>query len=57
MLTLHVKLPRDARSGTAYPVTYADTSLQPAAHIWQDADSNWASAGEIGWVNGGVIVK
>lgn len=57
MLTLHVKLPRDAKSGTSYPVTYADTSLQPAPHIWQSADNNWVISKQVSWVNGGVVVK
>ncbi len=57
ILTLHVKLPRDAKSGSAYPVTYADTSLQPAPHIWQTSEDNWVTAKQVGWTNGGVIVK
>ena len=57
ILKLHVKLPRDAKSGTSYPITYADTSLQPAPHVWQGSESNWVSSKEIGWTNGGVIVK
>ena len=57
MLTLHVTLPRDAKSGSSYPVTYADTSLKPAPHIWQSNDSNWVASGEVGWVSGGVVVK
>ena len=57
MLRLHVKLPRDAKSGSTYPITYADQSLQPAPHIWQDDASNWVSSKEVGWTNGGVIVK
>lgn len=57
MLRLHVKLPRDAKSGSTYPVTYADQSLQPAPHIWQNGDSNWVSSKNVGWTNGGVVVK
>lgn len=57
MLRLHAKLPRDAKSGSTYPVTYADMSLQPAAHIWQDGGSNWVSSKSVGWTNGGVVVK
>lgn len=57
ILKLHVKLPRDAKSGSSYPITYADTSLQPAPHIWQNSDDDWVSSKEVGWINGGVIVK
>jgi hypothetical protein len=57
MLKLHVKLPRDAKAGSSYAVTYADMSLQPAPHIWQNDDNNWVNSSEVGWTNGGVIVK
>ena len=57
ILRLHIKLPADAAAGSTYPVTYADTSRQPAPHIWQGNTKDWVGTKEVGWTNGGVIVK
>ena len=57
LLQVNVKLPMDAQPGTTYTLAYADWSLADAAHIWQSPDQDWVKANEIGWVDGGVVVK
>lgn len=57
LLCVNVTLPSDAQPGTAYTLEYADWSLADAPHLWQSSDTNWVEANEVGWTNGGVVVK
>lgn len=57
LLILNVTVPKDAQPGTTYAVEYADWSLANAAHIWQGGDNDWAGTDQVGWTNGGVVIK
>ncbi|MCR5718275.1 MAG: hypothetical protein K6F80_04475 [Oscillospiraceae bacterium] len=57
LLTLHVKVPRDAKPGSAYIISYAPQSLAPAPHLWQNEEISYTALDEVGWTNGGILVK
>lgn len=57
LLTLHVTVPREARSGSAYVISYASESLAPAPHLWQNDSTSYVALNEVGWTNGGILVK
>ena len=57
LLQLNVKLPLEAKAGDTYTITYADVSQANAPHIWTGGDTSWVAQNEVGWQDGGVIVK
>lgn len=57
LLQLNVTVPHDAASGTTYKIEYADMSLADAPHIWADSKTDWVALGEVGWTDGGVVIK
>lgn len=56
LLKVGVTLPRDAKPGNTYTVTYADTSATGAAHQWKSTNANWVEEDAVGWTDGVITV-
>lgn len=58
LLLLKMTLPKDAKAGDTFPITYASMSKakDPKPHIWKNNDKDWVKDGVIGWSDGGITV-
>ena len=56
LILLKLTLPKDAKAGDEFPVTYASFSHGGKAHVWNNNEKDWVTEGIIGWTDGGITV-
>ncbi len=56
MILLNVTLPKKAKAGDHFPITYADISVAETPHVWSNTEQDWAVEGTVTWTDGGIVV-